>query len=256
MQIAKTDESFRKRKIGCLLIYIYIRPGRQAARSAFLARSALYADGSQRSEWPFSLKIGTHTRHTVHATKCREQPIMYGESGDPAKMTDSKMAFVSRPCSSLQQPANTTHTSTHIVDEERCGMQRHERRHAVGMADVAQRGASGGDGAGAAHLYDVDYQREEEEAPEGDQHARGSNSGHAALVPSAHAYERRQLDSTRHGSQGNAARLSSHESSKRSSRRSSIVELKNKDSSGSSSGNCCRVSERAGRRLAQPPSRQ
>ena len=59
-------------------------------------------------------------------------------------------------------------------------MQRHERRHAVGMADVAQRGASGGDGASAAYLYDVDDQREEEEAPKGDQHARGSNSGHAA----------------------------------------------------------------------------
>ena len=85
-------------------------------RRAPMPRSA-YADGSQRSESPKSFKIHAVFNKARCSAKTREAPkakhappaLHYGESDDPWKMTYSRMAVSSRPCSSFSSQKNAYH---------------------------------------------------------------------------------------------------------------------------------------------------
>ena len=78
-------------------------PGRQAARSAKSRAARLTLTGPYAQKRQNTAKIATTHTGTAMSTGRR---FYYGESGDPAKTTYSRMTFLSRDPSSCKLRAN------------------------------------------------------------------------------------------------------------------------------------------------------
>ena len=102
-----------------------------------------------------------------------------GKNEDPAKITYSKMAFFSRPCSPCDHEQMLVQARAHQPHEPRASAAAAAWALAATAADVAVRAVRGG-GARAAHLDNVDGHREEVDPP------LGGDSTRLGLEPRLH----------------------------------------------------------------------